>query len=268
VSGSAVIWPHLATAAERAGLAVGLLMLAMFGLAIVKRDNSVVDVAWGPSFVLIALAASTTAPQLTVQLGLVVMLVTIWGARLAWHIGSRRQHQPGEDWRYAAWRKAWGRWWPIKSLTQVFALQGVLALLASAPVFVLVAAQPHPVDAWTVIGTLVWTVGFAIEAIGDWQLAQFLADRRAGRAHGRFCTRGLWSRTRHPNYLGEAILWWGIAIIALGVPAGWIGCFGALVVTLLVRFVSGVPLQERHWRSEPDFDVWAARTPIFLPRLW
>jgi steroid 5-alpha reductase family enzyme len=253
---------------ERAALAVGLLMLGAFAVAVARRDNSIVDVVWGPSFVVIALAASTAAPAPSWHLGLVVALVSIWAARLAWHIGSRRQHQQGEDWRYAAWRAAWGRWWPVRSLVQVFALQGALALLASAPVFVLVAAPPRPIDGWAVIGTIVWAVGFAIEATADWQLGRFLADRRAGRESARFCDRGLWSRTRHPNYLGEAILWWGIAIVALSAPDGWIGCFGALLITVLVRYVSGVPILEQSWRTRPGFAEWAAQTPVFLPRVW
>jgi steroid 5-alpha reductase family enzyme len=218
-----VIWPAALGPAlvgvERGALAVGVLMLAMYALAVARRDNSIVDVAWGPSFIVIALAATTAAPECSWQLVLVVGLISIWGTRLAWHIGRRKLHHPGEDRRYAEFRKAWGRWWPMWSLMQVFALQGVLALLASAPVFVLVAAPARPLDGWAITGTLIWAIGFAIEVTGDWQLAQFQADKRAGRHigtnSGRFCTGGLWSRTRHPNYLGEAILWWGIAIVGL-----------------------------------------------------
>ena len=260
--------PAALEAVVRSAIAVLALMCVVGVVGIARRDNSIVDMFWGVAFVVAAVAAISTVDQEDrgQQAWLVLLLVVVWAARLSVHIALRRRNHHGEDWRYAAWRKQWGvrRAW-LRSVLQIYLLQGVLALCCSAAVFAVVLSDDQQINGFAVVGTAVWFVGFAIEVIADAQLARFLARKRAGQASG-LLTAGLWSRSRHPNYFGEAVAWWGISIIALGVPFGWIGLCSAVLVTILVRYVSGVPILEREWRSRPGFSEWATHTPIFLPR--
>lgn len=258
----------VADALGRAGLGVALLAGIVATIGIARRDNSVADVFWGPTFAVAGFAALTAIPGESrgARTALVLTLVTVWATRLAAHIASRRQREGGEDRRYAEWRRSWGRGVWLRSLLQVYLLQAFLAFVGSTAVFVVLLGGDQRIDAFAIIGALVWATGFTLEVVADLQLARFLARKRAGLASG-MCTEGLWSRSRHPNYFGEAVAWWGISIIALGVPFGWIGLVSGALVTALVRFVSGVPILERSWRDRPGFEAWARTTPVFVPRL-
>ncbi|MBC7461221.1 MAG: DUF1295 domain-containing protein [Thermoleophilia bacterium] len=247
------------------------LQLVVGIVGLVRRDNGLVDVIWGPTIVLAGWAGTISAGHFTWRSWLILGMATVWAARLAWHIGSRHKRSTTEDWRYANWREQWGALWWLRSLGQVYLLQAVLGTLVAVPLVVVGAssgARGWWWDAWLVgLGVVVWAIGLTIEIVGDRQLGQFLADKRAGLTDAPFCTRGLWSRTRHPNYFGEAVLWWGIAGVALGAPWGWLGLGGAALVETLVRWVSGVPILERAWRQRDGFAEWAATTPTFFPRL-
>lgn len=250
---------------EYPAIAVAALLALAAAVGLRRRDNSVVDVFWGPSFLVAAIAAAAAAPTPGPRTWLALAMVAAWALRLAWHIGRRWRSHPGEDWRYAAWRRQWGASWWWRSILQVYLLQGVLALVASTAVFIAIGARDQQLDAWSIVGVVVWLAGMTVEVTADRQLASFVARKRSGRASG-FCTEGLWGWSRHPNYLGEALLWWGVSISVLGVPGGLLGIVSAALVTTLVRFVSGVPILERAWRDRPGFETWAARTPVFLPR--
>ena len=143
-------------------------------------------------------------------------------------------------------------------------LQGFLMLVVSLPITVVFSSPARPLAALDVIGALVFGVGFVFETVGDRQLAAHLSDP-ANR--GRLMTRGLWATTRHPNYFGEATLWWGIGLVALHSPNGWIALIGPLTITFLLVFVSGVPLLEKKYAGRPDWEAYKARTPMFFPRL-
>lgn len=236
------------------GLLVLLSMTAWYLVALARRDNSLADIAWGIGFILIALLATLLAgPSVP---GLVATaLVTIWGLRLSWHIARRHR---GEDPRYAQWRKEW-TWVKTRAFFQVWMLQGLLMLLVSAPVIHVIMARPAP-SLWTVIGALVWAVGFFIETVADAQVRRW--KRRGGSG---LYTDGLWRYSRHPNYFGEALLWWGIWLIALGAPGGWMTIYGPLSITFLLRFVSGVPLTERRYAGREGWDAYKRRTNAFVP---
>jgi steroid 5-alpha reductase family enzyme len=243
------------------GLAVGAYMTAVFLLALILKDNSIVDVAWGPGFFLVVLIVLLRASGAGTRFDLTAALVTVWGFRLAAHIFLRRRGK-GEDFRYAQWRRSWGRWFILRSFFQIYVLQGLFLLVIAYPLILIGSAAPSPLGALDFAGLAVWLVGFAFEAIGDWQLARFVMNKDN---RGRLMTSGLWRYSRHPNYFGEAAMWWGIFLIALAVPGGWRGIVSPLFITFLLLKVSGVPMLEKKYAGHPDWPDYARRTSVFVP---
>jgi steroid 5-alpha reductase family enzyme len=241
-------------------------LLALFSLlwlaSLVLGNASIVDIWWGPAFVAALAGYLGFARPATPRGWLVAALTLAWGARLAWHIG-RRNTGRGEDPRYRAWREQHGRQWWWRSYLQVFMLQALVAWIASWPLFFATrGSAPFPalLDA---AGLTLFAVGFACEAVADVQLARFKRDP----AHaGRVMDRGLWRYSRHPNYFGEAVLWWGIGLIGATTPGGWLGLAGPALMTFLLLRVSGVTLLERGLRAtKPEYAAYAARTSAFVP---
>jgi steroid 5-alpha reductase family enzyme len=230
--------------------AVMILMLATWAASLVRRDASLVDRAWGLAFVVMAwvLVAMTGANG---RLPLAAGLVTVWGLRLTVHITSRNWGH-GEDPRYAAMRAKHPETFAVRSLVTVFALQGVLAWLVAVPLYGMAVLQDGVLGWLDALGVVVWAIGFFFEAVGDWQLSRFLADE-ANR--GKVLDTGLWRFTRHPNYFGDATMWWGIGLLSLAAGAWW-GLLGPLGMTVVILKVSGVALTDRNMatrsRREPS----------------
>jgi steroid 5-alpha reductase family enzyme len=251
-----------------AGCAILVLayMTVWFVVALARKDNSVADIAWGPGFVLVAaytffFRRASLFPPL-----LVSSLVAIWGLRLARHIFVRNWKR-GEDPRYAAWRQTWGRSFLWRSYLQVFLLQGFFLLVIASPVILVNAYRwDRPPGSYgrgiLQAGVLVWIVGFVFEAVGDAQLARFKRDPAN---KGKIMDRGLWRYTRHPNYFGESLMWWGIFLVALDAPYGWAMIVSPVLITFLLVRVSGIPLLEKRYAGNPDFQAYARRTSAFVP---
>jgi steroid 5-alpha reductase family enzyme len=243
-------------------VAIITLYASLWFLAALKlRRNDVADVAWGTGFIVLALASQFAAAAISIRGLLVLALVVIWGMRLSLHIGQRNRGKP-EDPRYQKWREEWGAHATVRAFFQVFLLQGLLALVILIPVTYILAHQDSGFTWIDAMGTAVWLIGFGFEVIGDLQLAQFKStpDNR-----GRFITAGLWKYTRHPNYFGEVTLWWGVWLIACSVPGGWRTVFGPGMITLLILFVSGIPLLEKKYEGNLDFKEYQRRTSAFFP---
>jgi steroid 5-alpha reductase family enzyme len=237
-------------------------MLLWYVVAQVRQRNDVADIAWGGGFAVAALAALVTTPPATGRAWLATGLVSVWGLRLAVHI-ARRSRGRGEDPRYRAWRQTWGRHAAVRALLQVFLLQGALILLISLPVLWLVRAPARPPGVLDALGATVWLAGFLVEAVADRQLARF---RRTAALAGRVLQTGLWRYSRHPNYFGEVTLWWGVYVMALGVPGGWRTVVGPVTITVLILGVSGIPLLERRYRGNLEYEAYRRRTSAFV--LW
>jgi len=246
----------------RAALAVWVYMTAFYIASLVLRDNSIADVAWGPGFFLACSATLAGRGDLAARPFLATLLVGIWGFRLAFYIGKRKRGK-GEDPRYAKWRQEWGRWFVIRSYFQVFILQGILLLVISSSVMVINVSENPSLGFLDAVGLLTWCVGFFFESVGDWQLARFKADPEN---RGKVMDRGLWRYTRHPNYFGEATMWWGLYLIALSVPGGWVTIVSPLTITFLLLRVSGVPMLEKGRMNErPGYREYVERTNAFFP---
>ncbi len=241
-------------------------MTLWFVIALIRKDNSLADIAWGLGFVIVA-AYSFFFLRTSLFLPLLVTsLVAVWGLRLSFHI-FRRNRTKGEDPRYAAWRAKWGRSFVWRSYLQVFLLQGFFLLVIASPVIMVntyrwtVPPGNHGRGIWQA-GLLVWVLGFLFEAVGDAQLARFKKDPAN---KGRIMDRGLWKYTRHPNYFGESLMWWGLWLIALEVPGGWTTVASPLLITFLLAKVSGVPMLERRYAGNAEFQAYARRTSAFVP---
>lgn len=232
-----------------------------FLIGTVKKNNSLVDIGWGAGFVITAVYL--LLQDSSRQIGQVIMtcLIAVWGIRLFCHILLRNHGKP-EDFRYAAFRRDWGKWLIPRAFFQIYMLQGVFLYLISLSV-ILAAKQSGETNLLLiVIGILIWIFGFYFEAVGDYQLKEFISKQEN---HGKLLTHGLWKYTRHPNYFGEAAQWWGIFVIALSCGASLLTIISPITITLLLLFVSGVPMLERSMQKKPGYEEYARRTSIFLP---
>lgn len=225
-------------------------------------NASIVDMWWGPAFLLAAAAYLGFAPPAHQRAWAAVVATALWGLRLAWHIG-RRNVGHGEDARYKAWRDQHGaRWW-WRSYLQVFVLQASVAWVVSWPLYFAIRGEARFPGAWDVTGMALFAVGWMLEAVADAQLSAF-RQRPANR--GRVMDGGLWRYSRHPNYFGEAVLWWGLGLIGAAVPGGWVGLIGPALMTFLLLRVSGVVMLERTLiSSKPGYAEYVARTSAFVP---
>ena len=232
-----------------------------FVIGTVRKNNGVVDIGWGLGFVVVAWSMLLLRLPATLAQWSIVLLITLWGLRLFIHI-LRRNHGKAEDFRYAAFRKAWGKWVVPRAFLQVYMLQGVLMFLVALPA-ILKPVVATPTQPWLYFaGLVVFAIGFGFETIGDRQLAVFLQDSTN---RGTLMTRGLWRYTRHPNYFGEATLWWGLSLLALSGGASWVVFISPITITLLLLFVSGVPMLEKSMQGRPGYAQYAHQTSIFFP---
>ena len=248
-----------------AGGAIFLAATLLWAVSVFLKNSSIIDIFWGPMFVLTAWIVYFTSPAgFPARQWLVVGMVTLWGLRLGGYV-FWRNHGRGEDFRYVTWRKQYGSSWMWRSYFQVFILQGILAWIIGWP---LVAAISSPTPAQISIldglGVIVWLVGFMFEAGGDYQLAQF----RANPANkGKILNQGFWKYTRHPNYFGDAAQWWGWYLVALG-AGGWWTIFGPVMMTILLVRISGVALLEKTLAVEkPGYREYIEKTSAFIPWL-
>ena len=254
------------TLAQTAGIglaAVTAYMTVLWLASLALRNASIVDIFWGLGFVFITVVYLIGGDGWGGRQALALGLVAVWGLRLSGYILWRNLGK-GEDFRYQKMREAVGDrfWW--QSYLQVFLLQSVLLWVISAP---LLAAEhniePDHIVLTDALGVLVWAVGVFFEAVGDWQLARFKADPAN---QGRVMQYGLWRYTRHPNYFGDATVWWGYYLIAAGTTDGWLTAFGPAIMTVLLMRVSGVALLERSLkRDKPEYADYISRTSAFIP---
>ena len=243
--------------------AIVVLMLVTWLASLWLRDASIVDPVWPLGFVVVAWVVRAVADGDPARQWLLVAMVTLWGLRLSAYLAWRKHGAP-EDYRYQAMRRHYGARFGLISLVTVFCLQGALMWVVSLPVQLGQVPDSPGLGPLAAVGVGVWIVGLAFEAIGDAQLARFKAEPTNS---GRVMEHGLWRYTRHPNYFGDACVWWGIALVAAESGLGAIGLIGALVMTILLRRVSGVPLLERSlMKRRPGYAAYVARTSPFLPR--
>lgn len=217
------------------------LMTAVWIVSLRLQDVSIVDIVWGAAGAMLAITTFFMTDGDPVRKLLVVGMTVLWGGRLALHIGLRSRGK-GEDFRYAAMRARAPETFPRRSLVTVFFLQAVLIWAISLPAQVAqFSAIPRGLTLLDFLGLGVWSVGLMMEGMADSQLRKFLSDP-ANR--GRVMNLGLWRYSRHPNYFGDSLIWWGIFLVATATPHGWLTIFSPLLMTYFLMRVSGVPMLE------------------------
>ena len=231
-----------------------------FAVAVYKKRNDVADIAWGPGYILICCYLFITQKQVPVSL-LLYTLVTIWGVRLCLHIYNRNKNKK-EDFRYLQWRQQWGKLFYLRSYLQVFLLQGIILLLIISPVMFAAINAPEQWNVFTGIGLCCWLVGFYFQAVADYQLSVFVKKRKG---KNEIMETGLWKFSRHPNYFGELMMWWGIFIIIIPIPNSLWFISSPLTITGLLLFVSGIPLLEKKQDGNPAFEAYKKRTSALIP---
>lgn len=244
-----------------AGLTLFAALTLLWLISLWRRDASLIDIFWSLGFVICAGIYRLFGPEASPRQLLVLGLLAVWGVRLAAHIAWRHN---GEDRRYRAMRDKEGErfwWW---SYGWIFLLQGALILVISTPHLLLQTGRDAFSWAWTdVVGLFLFAVGFYFEAVGDWQLARFKADPAN---HGQVLDSGLWSLTRHPNYFGDATLWWGFYVLSLAAPGAIWTLPAVLLMSFLLLKVSGVVLLEKTIvERRPGYREYVQNTPAFFP---
>jgi steroid 5-alpha reductase family enzyme len=251
-------WPLLAIA-----LVAALGMTTLVWLAsLVKRDVSIIDIFWGLGFVAMGWIYFLVAEGHATRGFLVVGLVSLWGLRLSLHILWRSRGQ-GEDYRYREMRERNPGTFPVRSLFTVFWFQALLFWAISTPLYQAQHPEPGALTVLDILGLTLFVVGFVFEAGGDWQLARFKADPAN---KGQVMDRGFWRYTRHPNYFGDAVVWWGFFCFAAATPGGWWTVYSPVLMTVLLMRVSGVTLLEKKLQeTKPAYQEYARRTNAFFP---
>lgn len=253
-------------------LLIGAYMLMVFVLGQWRKNNGIVDIFWGLGFVVITLFLLIDNPSGIAYSGwqsrhLVSLAVIIWGVRLATHIAIKNWGQP-EDWRYVNFRNDWRKrglpqW--LGALLQVYLLQGLFMFVIALPI-IHVHLTPENPGIITLVGALLWMFGFYFESVGDYQ-KQIFKQHPANK--GKILTTGLWKYTRHPNYFGEAVMWWGIWLMTAQLAHPWLtlsGLLSPVILTWLLTKVSGVAMLERKYTENADYQEYIRQTPDFFPR--
>ncbi|MDQ2796321.1 MAG: DUF1295 domain-containing protein [Actinomycetota bacterium] len=245
-----------------AAAAVVVALAITFVCAKIAHRHNVIDTTWGLLFVVIAIVVFIASSGHGADLRRVLLLVLpgLWGLRLAFYVGKRSIGK-GEDPRYdELLNKAKGSR-DLYALRMIYSLQGVLALIIAAPILVGgFEGDSVGVIAW--IGVAVWATGIFFESVGDAQMGKF---RENPDNKGKLIDTGLWRYTRHPNYFGDACVWWGTFLVAADALPGVATIFGPVIMTLLLTKGSGARILEKHMSKRDGWDEYAAKTSMFFP---
>lgn len=241
---------------------MALLATLVWILSVIRKDVGIIDSFWSLFFLAALYAWIGPNPKITPHLLLAAGLVMIWAIRLSVYLTYRNWGKP-EDRRYQEIRNRNQPFYEIKSLFYVFYLQVILAWCVALPLLPTVKSDA-PLGFFDAIGSTVFLAGLLIETIADAQMARFKASNST---HGRVMDQGLWRYSRHPNYFGEAMLWWGFLLIALASEASpWVALSPLLMTFLLVK-VSGIPLLEADLlKRGPDYQRYLRTTSPFWLR--
>ena len=241
------------------------LMTAIWLLSLILRDVTIVDSFWGLGFVVIVWNTLLRSDEWTQWAVLLATMTTIWGIRLAGYLWWRNWGKP-EDYRYQSLRKRFGSSFPLLSLAIVFLLQAALIWVVSLPLQTSLLNEGRTLAMpWlAIVGIVLWAIGLLFETVGDIQLARFKADQAN---EGKVLDRGLWRYTRHPNYFGDFVVWWGLSMNAMALGAPLWTLIGPLVMSVLLMRVSGVTLLEAAMRERKlGYREYVHKTSAFFPR--
>jgi steroid 5-alpha reductase family enzyme len=247
-------------------------LLIAFIVGTLKKNNGLMDIFYGPGYFVVALTSLIfyiiLSNTVNIRQILTTILVFIWAFRLATYVFIRNRGKP-EDFRYQTMRKRWKTNIVLKSLIRVYLFQGFVIFIIAFPVWFINISNNPPIinlldfagiTLW--LGIVVWLLGFIFETIGDYQLFEFKKDPNN---KGKIMDRGLWKYTQHPNYFGEVTQWWGIFIITLAIPFGFISVVGPIFITYMIIKVSGIRLLNYRYKDDDKYAEYKKRTSVFFP---
>lgn len=247
-------------------IVVFIYMNVFYLIGLSKKNNGLVDIGWGLGFVMISITSLfvyglKASFDIPFRIILPNILVLFWGLRLAYHI-FKRNHNQEEDYRYKQMRSDWGKKVNIIAYFKIFMLQGLIMYIIALPLIVNNISVLGSFYLTDIIGLCLWLIGYFFEVVGDAQLKRFIKDKNN---KGKIMQSGLWKYTRHPNYFGEATMWFGIFFLTVNSKLGVFGIISPLLITSLLLFISGVPLLEKKYSDNVEFQEYAKRTSKFIP---
>lgn len=249
-----------------------LYLVIAFIVGTVKKNNGLMDVFYGPGYFVIAVSSLIlyfiANNEINIRQIIVTLLVFIWALRLATYVYIRNRGKP-EDYRYQAMRRRWKTNIVLKSFIRVYIFQGIVIFIVSFPVWFINIINNYSVESfldffgitlW--LGGIIWLIGFLFETIGDYTLYKFLQKPEN---KGEIMDRSVWKFSQHPNYFGEVTQWWGIYIIALATPFGFITILGPIFITYMIIKVSGIKLLDKRFETDDKYAEYKQRTSVFFP---
>ncbi|NLA53043.1 MAG: DUF1295 domain-containing protein, partial [Clostridiales bacterium] len=233
-----------------------------FIIGTIKKNNGLVDIAWGMGFVIVSwFSVLRNLPLFPFAKVTMAILLSFWGMRLAHHLFLRNAGKP-EDFRYVNFRNNWKKLFLLRAFFQIYMLQALFQFMIVLPVILPHKANVTPNLPLFFIGLGLFGIGFLFESLGDSQLKQFKSDPEN---KGKIMDQGLWRYTRHPNYFGETVIWWGLVLIAFSGGVSFLALISPITITLLLLFLSGVPMLEKAMKAKPGYAEYARKTSIFFP---
>ena len=234
-----------------------------FIVAQIKKDNSIIDIAWGLGFVLIALTTLLINKNSGDRQIIITILTAIWGIRLALHIFIRNLGR-GEDYRYKDMRERMKNNYFINTYFKVFLVQAFFMMIISIPIIFINSSPASSLNIIDIIFIIIWLIGFVFESVGDLQLLIF---KKNPDNKGKIMRYGLWKYTRHPNYFGETVQWWGVFLLSLISPISILTIISPITITTLLLRVSGVSLLEKKYKDNVEYQDYVKSTSSFIPSI-
>lgn len=234
---------------------------ALFLLSLFLKDNSIADIFWGIGFLQVALHAFILSRTVYLTQILLLLCIALWSLRITGYILSKKLKSRIEDRRYREFRDTWKHFY-LRSFFQVYLLQGCLLLIIAIPILMIHSSPVTNINAFYIVGVVISLFGLIFESISDMQLHRFLKTRK----HKEILITGLWRYSRHPNYFGESVFWLGISLMAVQISV-W-ALIGWAMITVLLRFVSGVPLAEKRYATDTAYLSYKNKTPAMFPNVF
>ena len=225
-----------------------------FLLSVIKNKVKIIDIGWGVGIALTALALAIKYCGMT---WLISSLLILWGLRLSLHL-FKRNWNGKEDSRYLVYKRRWKKNFWLNAYFNLYLAQGLLQLIIITPL--ILASSYLEFSAMVPLGLSIWLFGFIFEAIADMQLAQHIQS-----GSKKIMSKGLWKYSRHPNYFGEVVQWWGIFFMVATMSYGWLAIISPLTISYLIIYVSGIPLLEKKMKSKTGYKKYMQQTSIFIP---
>jgi steroid 5-alpha reductase family enzyme len=254
--------------------AIALFIYIFFAFIVgtIKKNNAIMDIFYGPAYFVVALTSFILnlifTSSFCIRQVIATTLVLIWAIRLASYVYIRNRGKP-EDYRYKAMRERWKTNIALKSFFKIYLFQGIIVFLVGIPAWFINISENPPVVSlldfggitlW--LGALIWLIGFTFETLADYSLYKFLQNPENA---GKVMDKNVWKYSMHPNYFGEVTQWWGLFVLALAVPFGFITFIGPAYITFQIIKVSGVKLLDKRFEGNEEYAAYKKRTSLFIP---